>query len=274
VTTGTPALNGGTNWTVSGGASITGTQLQLTTGFYQGMSAFLDDPLYIGAFRAAFTYQDVGGGGADGTVFVLQNSPAGPWALGGGGGEIGYAPTVSPSVGLVLNIYSGAPGGRGFSVGINGSLNLPYASTAPVDLASGDPIAVSVGYDGSSISLTLSNKVTHGTFAASAPLDIPTTVGANTAYVGFTAGSGGLLSNQRVTDFTFTSLPAITIAPVGGNLVFSWPVAVGNFLLQETSSLSTPAWSNVSAPVDLVGQRNQVIVPAPPGTRFFRLMLQ
>lgn len=274
VTTGIPSFNGGTNWTTSGGASISGNLLQLTTDYGQAMSAFLNDPLYIGAFRASFTYQDVGGGGADGTVFALHNAPAGPAALGWAGGELGYRPDVSPSVGLILNIYGGAPGGAGFSIGINGELNTPYQSTAPVNLAGGNPIAVALNYDGTTVSMTLKDTVTTGTFSASAPLDIPGTVGANTAYVGFTAGSGGLLANQRVTDFVFTSLPDLTITRAGNTVVFTWPNAVGNFLLQESPSLGTPSWSNVPATVDLVGGRNQAVVPEQAGDRFFRLLLQ
>jgi hypothetical protein len=277
VTTGVASLNGGTNWTQSGGASISGNQLQLTTGFDQAMSAFLNDPLYIGAFRASFTYQDVGGGGADGTVFVLQNSPAGPTAVGGAGGAQGYATTVSPSVGLVLNIYNnGTTILPGFSLGINGALNAPpYLSTAPVNLAGGNPIAAQVNYDGTMVSMTLTDTVTTDTFSTSAPLDIPATVGADAAYVGFTAGSGGLASNQRVTDFVFTSLPDLTIEQAGANtFVFTWPIAVGNFLLQENASLTTPGWANVPASVDVVSGRNQVAVTAQPGNRYFRLSLQ
>jgi hypothetical protein len=197
--------------------------------------------------------------------------------VGGAGGAQGYATTVSPSVGLVLNIYNNnttiLPG---FSLGTNGALNAPpYLSTAPVNLAGGNPIAVQVNYDGTTVSMTLTDSVTTDTFSTSAPLDIPATVGADAAYVGFTAGSGGLASNQRVTDFVFTSLPDLTIEQAGANtFVFTWPIAVGNFLLQENASLTTPGWANVPASVDVVSGRNQVAVTAQPGNRYFRLSLQ
>jgi hypothetical protein len=219
----------------------------------------------------------VGGGGADGTVFVLQNSPAGPSAVGGAGGALGYASAVSPSVGLALNIYNnGTTILPGFSLASNGALNAPpYLSTAPVNLAGGNPIAVQVSYDGMTVSFTLTDTVTTDTFSASAPLDIPGGVGADTAYVGFTAGSGGLASNQQITDFVFTSLPDLTIERTGANtFLFTWPLAVGNFLLQESSSLTAPVWVNVPATVDVVSGRNQVIVSPQSGNRFFRLLLQ
>ena len=102
-----------------------------------------------------------------------------------------------------------------------------------------------------------------------------TIVGGDAAYVGFTAGSGGLASNQRVTDFRFASLPDLTIERTGpGTFRFTWPIAVGNFLLQEGSSLATPAWANVATTVDLVNGRNHAVVSPQPGSRYFRLLLQ
>jgi len=58
----------------------------------------------------------------------------------------------------------------------------------------------------------------------------------------------------------------------GGNLVISWPVAGGSYLLQSRSSLTSGTWTTVSAPVpQIVGSQWQVTVPNTGGTKFFRL---
>ena len=111
---------------------------------------------YIGNFVASFTYQDttVGGGGADGVAFVLQNDPAGTAALGNTGGGLGYARIVN-SVALLLDIYTGnSQGGTGIAIGTNGVTpgdpgtiaGLTYTSASPVLLTDGNPVDVSLAY--------------------------------------------------------------------------------------------------------------------------------
>src|SRR5262249_50961955 len=77
-----PAFNtDGTGWTLNGTptpATIANNVLQLTyAAGSTARSAFYNSPLYIGNFYATFTYQDVGGGGADGMAFVVQNDTRG-----------------------------------------------------------------------------------------------------------------------------------------------------------------------------------------------------
>src|SRR5437899_11622136 len=97
-------VNGtGLGWSLNGPAPGPGTSagggLSLSTGSggIANSSAWYVNPLYIGAFQASFTYEDVGGGGADGTTFTVQNQ--GRTALGGGGGGLGYS-GITPSVAL------------------------------------------------------------------------------------------------------------------------------------------------------------------------------
>ena len=84
-----------------------------------------------------------------------------------------------------------------------------------VSLHSGDVLHAHITYDGTTLTLTLTDTVTKASFTASRALNIPTTVGASTAYVGFTAGTGGLSSTQQVSAWTYTSgsaTPAATPA--------------------------------------------------------------
>jgi hypothetical protein len=58
-------------------------------------------------------------------------------------------------------------------------------------------------YDGTTLTLTLTDVTSGASFKASQALNIPATVGGNTAYVGFTAGTGGLTSVQQVLNWTY-----------------------------------------------------------------------
>jgi hypothetical protein len=61
-----------------------------------------------------------------------------------------------------------------------------------------------ITYDGTTLTLTLTDTVTNATFTASDAINIPATVGMNTAYVGFTAGTGGTVSTQNILNWTYT----------------------------------------------------------------------
>src|SRR5258707_7560687 len=157
----------------------------------EASSAFLNFPLYFGAFQSSWTYQDVGGGGADGFAFVIQNAPAGPASLGGSGGQLGYN-GITPSAAIEFNIYN--PNTPGVAFRTNGATGVPYTPTTPVNLASGDPIGVAVNYDGATLSLTLTDAVALVSFRTNVAINLPGAVGTNVAYVGMTGADGGTAS--------------------------------------------------------------------------------
>jgi hypothetical protein len=266
------ALNNGSGWTQNGNIGVSNNMAMLTDGnVNEASSTFLNYPVYVGAFKASWIYQDIGGGGADGTVFVAQNSPAGPSALGGGGGGLGFN-GITPSIGLEFNIYG--PNTPGIAFRANGAFSAPYAPTTPVNIASGNPISAAVNYDGTTLSLSLTDTVTSATFNTNFTGDFPTILGTNTAYVGFTGASGGVASKQIVTNFFFTSLPRITFQPTTSNtFVFTWPTFVGDFVLQQSTNLNGGTWTGVTNPIALVNGQNQVILPPSPVNHFYRLSL-
>jgi hypothetical protein len=270
------ALNNGAGWIINSGTTnvpIANNVLTLTDGaLSESRSAFLEAPQYIRAFSASWVYQDVTGGGADAVCFVLQNDPRGVWALGGAGGGLGYS-GIAPSAALEFNIYTGGTITPGLAFRANGATGAPYDSSAPVNLASGHPIAASLYYNGTTAAVTLKDTVTSGTFSTTYTADLPTLLGANTAYVGFTGGSGGVGAKQVVSNFMFTSLyPNLAIQVTSTNtVVLSWPSAGGALTLQQCSDLRVPNWGNVPNPITPVGSDNQVII-APQGTsQFYRL---
>ena len=154
-------INGFSAFTLNGGATSDGTTLTLTDGAgSEARSAFNNAVQNITSFTTAFTYTDVGGGGADGFAFVVQNDPRGTAALGGGGGAIGYGdPThITNSAANVYNIYNGGTIGSGYST--NGGKEI--GPTGPVNVASGNPIRVTLSYGGGpTLMETLTDTVTN-----------------------------------------------------------------------------------------------------------------
>ncbi len=266
------ALDNGGGWIVNGPVAdqpIVGDVLMLTQGgFSESRSAFLNYPLSIASFGATFTYQDVGGGGADGAVFVLQNDGRGPGALGGAGGGLGYN-GITNSAGLEFNIYNTG----GISLRTNGATG-SYATTLPVDVRSGHPIRVDLNYDGTTLAATLTDTVTRSVFATNWTVNLPGAVGGGHAYVGFTGASGGVASKQLISDFSFgTVFPPLAIGSASATtVVVSWPVAGGAFVLQQTAELPGD-WSDVPDAVSMVGDSYQVTLTLQPGGRFYRLRL-
>ena len=219
---------------------ITNNVLTLTDGHNsEGRSVFYNTPLAINApFAVSFVYQAATGTTsslADGVAFVLQNSTSGPAALGGNGGSLGYA-GISPSVGITLNIYSGAGGGVGSEYVTAGTIG-NNSSTSPVNLASKDPIQVSLTYDGSNFLVeSLKDLSTSATFSTTFNVgSLASVVGGSTAYAGFTGATGGDNATQTISSFS-------------SNLSYM-ASAAGNNMLPTSTALSIAA----GATLDLYG---------------------
>ena len=268
-----PALTpNGVGWALNGTptpAPVTGGVLWLTEGAGNtSRSAWYKFPLYVGAFKASFLYQDIGGGGADGIAFALQNDSRGLTALGGGGGGLGYL-GITNSVALQFNIYNA--GGIAFNT--NGTVG-NFSATTPVDVRGGDPIKVDITYAAGVMHLVLSNTATAGTFTADLPVgSLPARLGADTAYVGFTGASGGMASTQIVSEFTYIPQPIMTAKAVGGTVVLAWPASVGGYSLQSSGSLATPNWGDAGLTVTVVGNQYQATVTNPAANKFYRLVI-
>ncbi|MFO1499893.1 MAG: L-type lectin-domain containing protein [Verrucomicrobiota bacterium] len=205
----------GSGWTLNGHdffnaptpAKVNGNVLTITesTGFFEARSAFYDSRQNITQFNTSFTYQELTPSNAgDGFVFVLQNM--GTSAVGPCCAQLGFD-GLSSATGVAFHIYA-SPTETGYApttVPNSGTGN--YLSTAPLNLASGNPIAVTITYDGSTLSESLLDTVTHQQFSKSFPVDLVDAVGGELAYVGFTGSTGAAASDQRISDFSFTSVP-------------------------------------------------------------------
>jgi hypothetical protein len=197
----------------------------------EAAAAWWGAPINIQTFTASFQLQFTSAVG-NGMTFCIQNygqlSPlfdqtaggsyvsGGPFALGNCSGALGYGPTPpGTGTGTTVGIVSSAAVSFKFSnnsVGIYTGGVVPSGSDTVlgggVSLTSGHPLNVVVTYNGTSLTLQITDTVnsnTTGVITLSSSINIPTLVGANTAYVGFTAGTtSGSQANQFVNNLVVT----------------------------------------------------------------------
>ncbi|HTA31357.1 MAG TPA: immunoglobulin domain-containing protein, partial [Candidatus Cybelea sp.] len=280
----------GLNWTVNQNSNyfvystpaISNNLLTLTDGGgSEAQSFFFNQPQYIGAFKAAFTYQAGGNEAADGVSFCLQNDPRGITALGGSGGQLGVGTTnpITPSIELELNLYTGGGQSMGYTVLTNGLTgsgggNGNYNAPGNINFKSGDPINITVNYANGQMALTFTDTVVSASFTTNLNVgDLTQILGTNAAYVGFTGSDGGSTSIQTIRNFSFVSIPAAAIRANGANLLISWPGTSPGFILQQNSSIAATNWVNVTNQGVLVNGMNQVMLTEGAGNQFFRLIL-
>jgi fibronectin-binding autotransporter adhesin len=216
-----PALS--PRWSLNGGVTVAGNVATLTTAAgNEARSLFSNTPVSVPAGTGGFTYQATGGTNppADGFAFVLQNQ--GVTAVGGAGGGKGYA-GLTPSVGLLFNIYTAGGGVVGTSLQTNGAspADSTYTSCAPVNLGSGNPINVTLTYNAATTILTvaLAEQNTANTYTTNLTINLGSVLG-NAATLGFT---GGTNANQTISNFSYAAtVPAPTLTVQGtGTLTLS-----------------------------------------------------
>jgi len=219
---------------LTGPPTISNGILTLTDGAgSETRSAFYNTAQDIRTFTAQFTYQDVGGSGADGVTFVIQNNAAGLKAGGVGGQDLGYG-GMTKSVAVFLNILTPA---RATGLGENGSTasSIPPATFGPtgsVSLSNGDAIQVNLSYDGMTLTETLRDLTTTSTFSTSYLVNIAGDTGSSTAFVGFTGATGSGVSTQRISNLTFNN--SAVPEPSSIALLCIGLVGVGSFLRRKS----------------------------------------
>jgi hypothetical protein len=230
-------INYGTAFTstglaLNGSATVNGTRLRLTDGGSgEAGSAFSTTLINVQSFTTDFSFQ-LTNPTCDGITFVLQNT--GTTALGSGGGGLGYA-GIGKSVAVKFDLCSNSGEGSN-STGLytNGAPPTIPAITlgGGVNLHNGDIFKVHLSYAGTTLNMTITDtNVPADTFTTSWPINIPSTVGANTAFAGFTGGTGALTATQEIISWTFNSVAAQPIqyeaetvpsTGVPDHRVFSW----------------------------------------------------
>ena len=164
-------------------------------------SAFALTPVNVTNFTTQFSFTQLPGTAttADGMTFTIQG--VAPTAVGGTGGGLGFAGTTK-SVAIKFDLYDNAgEGPNSTGLYLNGvqpnAVNSINLTGTGIDLHSGHAFAVTMSYNGTTLTVTITDTVTLAAATQNYTVDIPTIVGAGTAYVGFTGGTGGLTAVQR-----------------------------------------------------------------------------
>jgi hypothetical protein len=225
-------------------ASINGTKLRLTDGgTLEAASAFSTTRVDITHFSTQFTFQvlNTTNPSADGFTFCIQG--VGPNAVGLRGGSLGYG-TDAPggpggipnSIAVKFDLFDNAGEGND-STGLYTNGAVPEAvgsidlSNTGVDLHSQHVFNVAMTYDGTTLGVTIRDTVTNASATQSYAVNITAIVGSNSAFVGFTGGTGGLTADQSILTWTYSAglaAPTSLSATAGNNQIsLTWSTALG-----------------------------------------------
>ncbi len=239
--------------TFNGSTQLNDTRLQLTDGgANQAGSAWFNTPVDVTTFTNDFAFQLENADG-DGITFTIQGT--GPTALGSAGGGLGYA-GIAKSVAIKFDLYSNSGEGDD-STGLyqNGAApTTPFVDLTGtgIDLHNGDTFSVHMTYDGTTLAMTITDGVTGAVYTTSWPINIPQVIGSNTAYLGFTGGTGGSTSSQKVETWTYltnagsqTAAATPTFSPATGTYLGTQTVTINDTTsgaaIFYTTDGSTPA---------------------------------
>ena len=174
------------------------------------------------------------------------------WGPAGGG--LGYGPDhaggtggIATSVAVKFDLYNNA--GEGVdSTGlyVNGaSPTVPSTdlTSSGVNLHSGDIFKVHAVYNGTLLSVTITDSVTGKASTQSYTVNIPQTVGSNQAYVGFSAGTGGQTATQEVITWTYSPQPYYAAGFSATNLTLNGGAALNGSKLRLTDGGNTESRS-------------------------------
>jgi hypothetical protein len=231
------SINFGSGFATTTGLTLNGstlasndTRLQLTNGqLWEHGSVFWNAPINVQAFTTDFEFQ-LSNAQGNGFTFTIQN--VGPKALGGDSAGLGYQ-NILKSVAVKFNFYNYENEGDD-STGVYTDGEPPVLPTVDVspsgiELGGGDAIEAQITYNGKTLTLHLHDPVTNDNFTMSKVINIPQIVGGNTAYVGFTGGTGGLSASQKLLSWTYAtnSVPP-AFAPAAGTYRSAQKVALSS----------------------------------------------
>jgi hypothetical protein len=253
--------------TTNGSASISGSMLQLTDGKQgEAGSAFSMFQQNIATFTTDFTFR-LSNAEADGFTFAIQGTAA--TALGPTGGGLGYGPDVAggtggiaKSVAIKFDLFDNQGEGND-STGLytNGAAPTNAAShdlsDTGINLHNGHVFDVAMAYDGTTLKVTITDTATTASATQMYTVNILSIVGGNTAFVGFTGGTGGLTATQDILSWTYTTPLDVPPAPRNvtatasrGLVSISWTASPGatsyNIYRSTTSGAETLFKSGVS----------------------------
>ncbi len=203
-------------------ATISGSNIELIPASSAGGAttgtAFYKAPVDIASFSTEFDFTMGGSPGQNSLFLIIQNPlPAssdsnttacvsgGPFVVGfnnySASATCGGYSGILASVGLKFDAWNG-------TVGLYTGGAVPTGSdttiTGGLSLTSGHKMQATVAYDGTTLSLTLTDTVNSDTFSHSWTPNIESAVGGSTAYVGFGASDYNHSTVQTINSWTYT----------------------------------------------------------------------
>jgi hypothetical protein len=181
---------------------------------FQSGSVFSTTAIQLGSgasFSTKFAFNfnaqdDVGFGGADGLVFVVQNNNN---TVGGAGGSIGYG-GIGASLGVEFDNFDNGPpddpDGSHVGIDLNGSVTSVATASSPADLDLPEDRFVWIDYDGvtGNLEVRLSDADARPLAALlTYNVDLEALLGGTSAFVGFTSGTGNGYANHDVIAWEF-----------------------------------------------------------------------
>jgi hypothetical protein len=241
-------------------AITSGTALQLTDSQpHEARAVWWNRKVGVDSFSTAFSFKsNPNSTGADGLTFTIQGRD--DKRVGTDGYHLGYT-TIADSVAAAFNFWNAGYYGSRFGFATGGHVPMTNSDMSPINLHSGDVFDVTLRYNGKTLSMTIKDH-SHpaDTFSQSERINIPSIVHGDSAYVGFTAGTGHDVSTQDVLDWTYsgsasapTLVAAATASPNPVTDTSTELSALGSDLAGD--STLTYIWSTL----DLPGGANQPV---------------
>ena len=213
-------FGGASGLQVNGSARLAGSVLRLTDGKrLESGSAFFTKPVGVARFNCRFQFQ-MTAAAAEGITFCLQSGS--PFALGDSGGDLGYG-GIGSSVAVKFDLANTAgEGSNSTGLYVNGvSPTVPATPFYPVNMRSGDIIAVTMSYDGATLSVTEADSAAGTTASQSYPVNLVSLLG-SAAYAGFTGATGKQFTTQDILSWIYGPaaplLTSIAVSPATASL--------------------------------------------------------
>jgi len=207
--------------TTNGSAQFAENLARITNANDQTGSVFSNNRITIGSFNTSFIirlHEGTQPDYADGVTFVIQAGS--PTALGEGTGGMGYQ-DIGNSIAIKLDPFQnpGDPSDSSTGLFVNGQGPFGGVDTTGNNgplINSQATKEITLSYDGTTLTETITNTLDPTqVFSTSYTINIPATIGSDTAYVGFTGATGddGYWELQDITAWQFTSTAPLPGAP-------------------------------------------------------------